>query len=91
MINLNFSIDNPFSERFNIVAASSGVITKHKAWEANIYCTANIVKLTLTYSIKQDHAGLVIEFGLFGYEFEFRIYDTRHWDYENKCWENPPT
>ena len=91
MINLNFSINNPFSERFNIVAASGGLITDHKAWEANIYCTANIVKLTLVYSIKQDHAGLGIEFGLFGYECEFRIYDTRHWDNDNKCWETTIT
>ena len=87
MINLYLSINNPFSERFSIVSTSGGMITAHKAWEANIYCTANIAKLTLAYSIRRDHAGLQIEFGLFGYECEFRICDTRHWDYSNKCWE----
>jgi|APGre2960657444_1045066.scaffolds.fasta_scaffold45153_2 hypothetical protein len=86
MINLNFSIEYPFSDRFKILASTSKMLTQHKAVEANIYGTANIIKLLLTYSIRQDHAGIRIEFGLFGYECELYIYDTRHWDYENNCW-----
>jgi hypothetical protein len=23
-----------------------------------------------------------------GYEFDVNVYDTRHWDYEKKCWES---
>lgn len=86
MINLNFSIEYPFSERFEILASTSKMLTQHKAVEANIYCTANIIKLLLAYSIRRDHAGIRIEFGLFGYECELHIYDTRHWDYEINQW-----
>ena len=87
MINLDFTINNPFSDRFRIVASTSKLLTKYKAVEANIYCTANIIKLSLVYSSRQDHAGLQIEFGLFGYDFELHFYDIRHWDYKTHQWE----
>lgn len=87
MINLDFTINNPFSERFRILASKCKMLTKYKAVEANIYCTANIIKLSLVYSSRQDHAGLQIEFGLFGYDFELHFYDIRHWDYKTHQWE----
>jgi hypothetical protein len=87
MININFSIDYPFSTRFEILASTSKLLTKNKAVEANIYCTANIIKLSLVYSSRQDHAGMQIEVGLFGYDFELHFYDTRHWDYKTHQWE----
>jgi hypothetical protein len=87
MINLDFTIGNPFSKRFRILASKCKMLTKYKAVEANIYCTANIIKLSLAYTIKRDHAGLCIEFGLFGYECELNFYDTRHWDYKTNQWE----
>ena len=86
MINLNFSIEYPLSERFKILASTSKMLTQHKAVEANIYCTANIIKLSLAYSIRRDHAGFRFELGLLGYEVEFHMYDTRHWDNENNTW-----
>ena len=87
MINLNFSIGYPFSDRFEILASTSKLITKYKAVEANIYGTATIIKLSLTYTINRDHAGLQIEVGLFGYECELHFYDTRHWNYKTHYWE----
>jgi len=87
MINLDFTISNPFSKRFRILASKCKMLTKHKAVEANIYCTANIIKLSLVYSSRQDHAGLCIEVGLFGYECELNFYDTRHWNYKTHYWE----
>ena len=87
MIILDFTIGYPFSDRFEIVASTSKLLTKYKAVEANIYCTANIIKLSLVYSTRQDHAGLQIEVGLFGYDFELHFYDTRHWDYTTNQWE----
>lgn len=87
MINFNLSIVNPFSDRFSMVSSSSKLITTNTAIEANIYRTATIIRLTLEYSIRQDHAGLRIEFGLFGYDYELQIYDTRHWNYKKKAWE----
>ena len=87
MTNLNFSIEYPFSDRFEIVASTSKLLTKYKAVEANMYRTATIIKLSLAYSIRRDHAGLQIEFGLFGYDCELNFYDTRHWDYKTHQWE----
>lgn len=87
MINLNFSIEYPFSDRFEILASTNKLLTKYKAVEANIYGTATIIKLSLAYSIRRDHAGLQIEFGLFGYDCELNFYDTRHWDYKTHQWE----
>ena len=87
MINLDFTINNPFSDRFEIVASTSKLLTKYKAVEANMYRTATIIKLSLAYSIRRDHAGLQIEFGLFGYDCELNFYDTRHWDHKTHQWE----
>ena len=87
MINLNLSISYPFSERFKMLVSTSGILTKHKAIETSAYRTAVIIKLALSYTVRGDHAGLHIEFGLFGYECELRIYDTRHWDYKAQQWE----
>ena len=87
MINLNLSVSYPFSDRFKILASTSGVLTKHKAIEANAYRTTTIIKVALSYTVRGDHAGLHAEFGLFGYECELRIYDTRHWDYKAQKFE----
>ena len=86
MIDLNFAIENPFSERFAMLASTSTKLSKHKAVEASAYKASNIITLSLSYCIRQDHAGLRIVIGLFGYECQLHIYDTRHWDCENNCW-----
>ena len=88
MINFNFFIVNPFRDHFKIERCFHGTLTKYKSWEANSYRTSNIVALALSYTTKGDHAGLQIEFGLLGYNFEFCIHDIRHWDYEKNQWES---
>jgi hypothetical protein len=35
----------------------------------------------------KDHAGVFISIYILGYGVGFRIYDHRHWDYENNTWE----
>jgi hypothetical protein len=86
MINFNFSIDNPWSDRWNIIWFKSGLLPMHKAWEFNGYRTNQLVDAELHLTFKGDHAGLHTMFGLFGYSVEFSIYDTRHWDRENNTW-----
>lgn len=39
------------------------------------------------HPIGKDHGGLGIELNVLGYSFDFKIYDSRHWDHENRCWE----
>ena len=35
-----------------------------------------------------DHAGPRLELSLFGYFFAVKIYDNRHWNYDENRWEN---
>ena len=87
MIYLNLNIRNPFSDRFENVWNNSKPITKNKWWELEILKTENLFRFEFQYTIMQDHAGINIELGLFGWECHAGIHDSRHWDYENKCWK----
>ena len=87
MIYLNINIRNPFSERYENVKNYAGQITKYKWWEVEILKTENLFRFEFGYTVMQDHAGIQLELGLFGWEFHAGVHDTRHWDYENKCWE----
>jgi hypothetical protein len=86
MINFEFRLENPFSNRWDMLYLSSKLLGKHKAVEANIYRTNTIISISLKVSIKGDHAGIHIMGGVLGYEGELHFYDTRHWDYEKNTW-----
>jgi len=87
MIYFNFTIDNPWSDRWRTIWYKNGLLSRNKAWEFNGYKTNQIINLHFKLNFKGDHAGLQLELGLLGYDLEFSIYDTRHWDYEHDCWE----
>ena len=88
MIKLTVTVSNPFSDReWESVKTYSGVFSKHKAWEVNLYQTRVLAGADFAWTRKCDHAGINLFLGLFGYTLELHYYDTRHWDYENKCWE----
>jgi hypothetical protein len=87
MINFNFTINNPWSNRWSIIWFKNGLLPKHKAWEFNVYRTHYLVDVETHLTFKGDHAGFLLTIGLFGYAVEFRIYDTRHWNYEKDGWE----
>jgi hypothetical protein len=38
------------------------------------------------WTVRQDHAGLDIDLGLFGYNIHFNFYDNRHWNSEEGRW-----
>lgn len=86
MIQFNLRLENPFSDRWEILVSKSRVFEK-KAVEFNIYKSNIIAEMSIEASAKKDHAGLRLSLGLVGYELEFHFYDTRHWDRENNCWE----
>ena len=90
MIYLNLTVNNPWSDRFNHVFAKSGKITKHKAWEFEVYRSDTIVEFETRLSIRQDHAGFQLGFGLFSWTVRFQLYDTRHWNYDKSQWEVYP-
>lgn len=44
-------------------------------------------KAKLEGNWKRDHVGFDFELNLFTFAINIRFYDSRHWDYENNCWE----
>lgn len=86
MINLNLCITNPWSDLFKHVYARTGKLSKHKAWEFEIYRSDTVAEFELRASTRQDHAGVTLGLGLLSWTLRAQIYDTRHWDYEAKTW-----
>lgn len=90
MINLFLRITNPWRrDEFSNVYCKSGLVTTHKMWEFQIY-RHSIVLIDANISVSwegSDHAGSGIQVGLLGVVMSFNVNDTRHWDYENNCWE----
>jgi hypothetical protein len=86
MIYLNLTIRNPWSDQFKHVCAKSGKINKNKTWEFEIYRSDTIAELETRFTIREDHAGIKLGLGLFGWTVRAQTYDIRHWDYEAKQW-----
>ncbi len=86
MIHFHFAIRNPWSERFQNICCWHGLITQHKAWEVEILRTTDWLGMNFSLSHRCDHAGIDLEISLFTYNISFQIYDTRHWDYDKKCY-----
>jgi hypothetical protein len=86
MIHINFALSNPWGKDFKNLWNRSGTIVRHKAWEAEILRNRQLIGFHISYTIRQDHAGLSLEIGLFGYSISFQIYDTRHWSYKRNGW-----
>ena len=80
MINFNFSIDNPWSQRWLTIFCKFGLLGNHKAWEFNGYKTHQLISISFRLSARGDHPGVFIMLGLLGYELELSVYDTRHED-----------
>jgi hypothetical protein len=89
MIYLSFSFTNPFSNRFSAVYEKTGKTwNPHKFWDLSICKTSSIIAFTFDYTMRQDHAGFGFDIGLFGWNIDYRFYDSRHWDYESNMWES---
>jgi hypothetical protein len=86
MIYINFTIRNPWSDQFEHVYAKSGKLTKYKAWEFESYRSDTVAEFETRITIREDHAGVMLSFGLLSWTVRAQIYDTRHWDYEAKQW-----
>ena len=44
-------------------------------------------EISLVFSTKCSHAGLFFMFCFYKFQLEINIYDIRHWDYDNNCFE----
>ena len=67
-------------------------ISKNKYLEISSCCDYphNYFDLEISWNKKQDHAGFNFMLNILKFSFEFNIVDTRHWDYDNDCWEEYP-
>ena len=86
MITLNFALSNPYSHRWDNVISKHKRFSKYKVGEIQVVRNSSIVAIAIDIIPRGDHAGIMFEFGIFGYNLMLSFYDTRHWDYENNCW-----
>lgn len=88
MINISFSIRNPWSNHFDSGRVWHGRFGhSNKSWEIQIMRTTDIVSFEFGFTIRQDHAGIRFELGLFGRNICIQVYDVRHWNDEKGCWK----
>jgi hypothetical protein len=88
--NIRIELKNPFDtwDYFSNFGCVSGVLFAHKAWELeHTYYSPLLFDFEVRWTRGQDHAGVEIGAGILGYGISFRIYDTRHWNHMEKCWE----
>jgi len=87
IFSLRTQIHLPF-DHFKNLGCISGQLSKHTAWELeHTYYSGSLLDIDTSLSTREDHAGFDFTLGLFGYGVNFRIYDTRHWNYETNKWE----
>jgi hypothetical protein len=80
MVNFNFSITNPWIQRWRFMFSKSGLLGAHKAWEFNGYRTHHLIDIDFRLAFTGDHPGVFVMLGLVGYSLELNLYDTRHKD-----------
>lgn len=44
------------------------------------------LNFNFTLNRKMDHSGLDIGIDILGLYLFFKVYDNRHWDFDNECW-----
>ena len=90
MINLNFNISWPFKEisRRDYIE-KSWKLSKNKSVEVQLSRGGNsLLGINIRLDIYgADHAGLKFELEFMRHFLIVDLYDNRHWDYENHCWE----
>ena len=87
MIYISIGLSNPWSKPFANLWNRSGLVTRHKAWEAELLQTRTMIGFELSFTQRQSHAGLTVELAVLGRSVCFTIYDTRHWNHETGAWE----
>lgn len=90
ILNIRFELRNPFDcwDYFSNLGCVSGRIARFKAWELeHSYYSPLLLDFELCWTRAQDHAGFEFGLGILGYGIHFRIYDTRHYNYDTKQYE----
>ena len=88
MISFNFNLRNQWSNRFsNLWNRSYKTPFKNKYIELEITKDFTLASFMFNWTLRQSHAGLDIELGLFGYCVHFNFYDNRHWSQITNEWD----
>lgn len=87
MISVSVNICNPWSNKFkNLWSRAYSTPFKNKFIELEFYKDFTLMSFVFDWTVRQSHAGLDIEIGLFGYVVHFNFYDHRHWNIEEERW-----
>jgi hypothetical protein len=88
MISFNFNLRNPWGNEFeNLWNRAYDTPFKNKYIELELYKDFTIVSCNFNWTMRQSHAGVDVDLGLFGYNIHFQFYDSRHWNRDNNDWE----
>lgn len=88
MISFNLNLRNPWSDKFKTLRSYTYITPfKNKFIELEFYKDSSVVSFNFNWTVRQSHAGLDLELGVFGYCVRFNFYDSRHWNYEKKAWK----
>lgn len=87
MISFHFNLQNSWTNTFkNLWCRSFKTPFNHKFVELEVYKFCSIASFNFAWTVRQSHAGIDLELGLFGYGFHFNFYDNRHWNTETNQW-----
>ena len=89
ILHCRIELKNPFDrwDYFRNLGCVSGLLFNHTAWELeHSYYSPMLFDTDVRWRHRTDHAGIDITLGILGYGISFRIYDTRHWDYEKSTY-----
>jgi hypothetical protein len=88
MISFNFNLRNPWSKDFkNLWCRVYDTPFKHKYIELEVTKDFTLVSFMFNWTVRQSHAGIDLELGLFGYNVHFQFYDNRHWSRFTNDWD----
>jgi hypothetical protein len=80
MINFNFAVRNPWSQRFDVVLLRTGqLLSPFWHWELQINRVSDLVSLHCDLRYRQDHQGIFLSLALVSFEVIFTVYDSRHY------------
>ena len=86
MIYFGFNIANPYSNRWENTWNYLANPFKHKYIELEMFKDNTVLTFSFRWSIRQSHAGVMIELGALGRSFLFQLYDNRHWNSKEGRW-----
>jgi hypothetical protein len=86
MINISINLTNPLSRRFKCYSKTIKV-SKHKTLELELSKNNCIISVFFRWAIRESHAGILLDVGLFGYSVGVELCDDRHWNSDKGIWE----